>query len=192
MAAQVNNVQPFVSCNAYYGYLPINTQQQQQSQPQTLINNDIGMDVDNESCLARVQNNSNNIVQQKQQTHEFFMSVEEDHWRRSQGRKRVFDKDEVANYMPRFKKFRTGDCILSEERRLAQVYHEPLLCLSPAADSDMLYEESTIMGKFKIQPVTSISRDTRCQELEDMLLLTHGCSSYHHMSQSGYNEEAEF
>ncbi|XP_058806423.1 uncharacterized protein LOC131672905 isoform X2 [Phymastichus coffea] len=107
MAAQVNNVQPFVSCNAYYGYLPINTQQQQQSQPQTLINNDIGMDVDNESCLARVQNNSNNIVQQKQQTHEFFMSVEEDHWRRSQGRKRVFDKDEVANYMPRFKKFRT-------------------------------------------------------------------------------------
>lgn len=116
MAAQVNNVQPFVSSSAYYGYMPINHHQQQQQQ-QTPIFNAAGMDVDSES-FANVQNNNNNnnnnnVMQQKQPTHEFLMSVDEGHRRWSQGRKRGFDRDEVANYMPCFKRFRNGECNFS-------------------------------------------------------------------------------
>ncbi|XP_008202680.1 uncharacterized protein LOC100120477 isoform X2 [Nasonia vitripennis] len=199
MAAQCG---PFVSSSVYYGYVqptaaPNNPEMLQQQQQQQTNNyqkqqQHNGMEVD---CDAP----------QKNQFHQaMFAAAVEAQEQRS--RKRGFDAlpqdfDYEAYVVPRFKKFREGDWLRasSDQRGLAQVYHEPLLRLSPAADCDMACQPATGNLKFQsaVQTRTSCGNG-RCQELEDMLLMTHGCSSYHHYrdtrlcSQPGDSEEAEF
>ncbi|XP_014210666.1 uncharacterized protein LOC106640987 isoform X2 [Copidosoma floridanum] len=94
----------------------------------------------------------------------------------------------------------------SEHHGLFQMYHEPLLCLSPAAADfecrRISYHHSpaamAMTGNLKLQPANSSNYSCSSKELEDMLLLTHGCSSYHHQataavgSSDGCYDEAEF
>ncbi|KAJ8668324.1 hypothetical protein QAD02_009987 [Eretmocerus hayati] len=77
-------------------------------------------------------------------------------------------------------------CFWTEGYGLAKMYNGPsVLRLSPAA-ADSNINCQTSPGK-NIQFQSRSSNGVRTQELEDMLLLTHGCSSYHHYRNTQLN-----